>query len=61
MYCTKYNIKHTSKILDYSKEKYLVYFITNKSINKSITKKNDWYLFQSSLLFMSYSLFLVLF
>ena len=44
MYRTKYNIKHTSKSLDYSKEKYLLlyllYFITNKGINKSITIKN---------------------
>ena len=35
MYCTRYNIKHTSKSLDYSKE---MYFITNKGINKSISK-----------------------
>ena len=40
MYCTRYNIKHKSKSLDYSKEKYLLYFITNKSINKSIAIKN---------------------
>ena len=40
MYRTKYNIKHTSKSLDYSKEKYLLYFITSKGINKSITIKN---------------------
>ena len=40
MYRTKYNIKRTSKSLDYSKEKYLLYFITNKDINKSITIKN---------------------
>ena len=42
MYCTRYNIKHTSKSLDYSKEKhflYLLYLITNKGINKSITIK----------------------